>query len=195
MESRGHTICFACKEKALIQQEFTMSDKESQSTETDVEVEMEDLDTEQDDNETVLKLSYDGEELEVTRAAKKSMIVAIDASANQPTYFFKCRFVITVVCDILKLDIVQYSFPTEDDDTPAFDWNEAVPGRTETYPVAKQPTAEEFAMVQMVYNEVVNKKDKIARKKFSMPKLGCQSYKTFKQKWSSSRRYASKRDW
>ena len=46
---------------------------------------------EPDENETILEIEYGGgtKTLAVTRKAKKSMAASVDASANQPTLFFR----------------------------------------------------------------------------------------------------------
>ena len=137
-----------------------------------------------DENEIVARITVNDETVDLTRKAELSMVTAIDASANQPTIFFRSRFCVLAVCDILDEDILDYSFRAID----GVDWNKVLPGEKETYPTTEPPTKEEFSKVRVVYNNVKSKKDKAAVER-GMPKSGVQSYVTFKQKWQLWREF------
>lgn len=143
-----------------------------------------------DEQEVVLRVEHHEKSLDVTRRAKKSMEMAMVASSNQPTYFFKARFVVQAVCDILETDIVEYSFPKDHTSGVAFDWKKAFPGRENTYPPAHEPSKDEFNQVKTVYEAVKEEKDAEAKQR-GMPSSGIQAYPTFQQKWCSWRRWCA----
>jgi hypothetical protein len=112
----------------------------------------------------------------------------MDSSANQPTYFFKCKYIIDSVCNILGMDVLSYSFPDPDEskEEVPFDCNNVMPGRKETYPPAFQPSKEEFGKIKAAYNHIKAEKDSRARAQ-GMPNSRIQLYKTFTNKWSTWR--------
>ena len=157
---------------------MTESDEET----TLIEATAQRVGDEPDPNEHVIEIQYGDGRLLVTRKAKQSMSMAVDASSNQPTLFFKSLYVIHAVCDILGLDMLQYSFPQTMGEINNFNWNAAKPDDKSTYPTGIQPSDEEFEKVRSVHKLVKGEKDEEARS-CGRPKSGVQSYITVKQKW------------
>ena len=145
---------------------------------------------EEDQDEKVIQVSYGQEDLLVSRRAKQSMRFAIDAMTNQPTIFFRCRYAVEAVCDILGKNVADYSFTQSQEDLHSFDWKSVEPGVKETYPEGKRPTDAEFEKVRSVYELVKEEKDAEARA-LGRPKSGVQSYITFKQRWKQWRDLSS----
>ena len=158
----------------------------SEDDATSVEAEVTVLEEAPNPDEIVLDVSLGGEILHVTRAAKASMGSALDAVANQPTVYFRCRFAVGAVTDILSVDMNEYSMPQTEEDLKAFDWDSLVPGRKDTYPQGTPPTDNDFAKVKAVHGIVREEKDKEARVR-GLPKSGVQSYCTYKQRWKQWR--------
>ena len=140
---------------------------------------------EPDENETILEIEYGGgtKTLAVTRKAKKSMAASVDASANQPTLFFRWRYVGQAIADILKRTLVDFSFAEQPNN---IDWDAVLPGHKDAYPKAATPDEDTFGIVQTVHILVKKEKDADARA-IGLPKSGVQSYITYKQKWKSWR--------
>lgn len=130
----------------------------------------------------VMQVDVGPEVFQVTLQAKQSMCNAIDATANRPTVFFKCKFTIASVAEILGVDWLEYSMPQTREELLNFDWNGVEPGRKETYPPLIQPADKEFERIRTVYQAVKEEKDAAARA-IGQPKSGVQSYITFKQRW------------
>lgn len=86
----------------------------NEDSETEDEGQVEDLYEKIGDAEVVLRITYDEEVIEVTHKGKQFLETAMDASSNQPNHFFKCKYVIDSVCEILDMNVLEYSFP----DTP-----------------------------------------------------------------------------
>ena len=165
------------------------SDGELSDGEVDVTMAME----EPNDDDIAMEVECGEETLNVTYRSMKHLEMAMDASANQPTYFFKCKYVIDSVCSILEEEALDYLFPgkgEQADQAAEFDWNGVQAGRKETYPPSRQPSEEEFATVRTIYNVIKDKKDDRARAN-GMPNSGIQKYKTFKAKWSSIRAWGA----
>ena len=165
------------------------SDGELSDGEVDVTMAME----EPNDDDIAMEVECGEETLNVTYRSMKHLEMAMDASANQPTYFFKCKYVIDSVCSILGEEALDYLFPgkgEQADQAAEFDWNGVQAGRKETYPPSRQPSEEEFATVRTIYNVIKDKKDDRARAN-GMPNSGIQKYKTFKAKWSSIRAWGA----
>ena len=159
------------------------------------------------DDDVVLQVlrHEDDAVIEVTYRSMKHLEMAMDASSNQPTYFFKCKYVIDSVCSIVDANLVDYLFTNDegpaaveepggeekkDEEAIDFDWNLVEPGRKETYPPSRQPTEEEFGTVRVIYNEIKKNKDERARAN-GMPNSGIQHYKTFKAKWAHFRSWSA----
>ena len=106
----------------------------------EAEAVVKELGTTPDEKEVVLSVEDGDVTIEVTRAAKNSMILSLEVDANQPTIFFRCHATVTAVCAILGLDLVDYSFR----EGPEFDWNDVIPGRKDTHPQAATPSDEEY---------------------------------------------------
>ena len=104
------------------------------------------------DSDVLLMIHHHDRRIPVTRKAKKSMEIAIETSSNQPNYFFKAHYVLRAVCDILDMELVDYSFRDGANENAVFDWKKAVPGRQLTYPKSVDPSKEEFDEVKEVYN-------------------------------------------
>ena len=145
----------------------------------------------QNEEEVVMRIHHSGEDFDVTRKAKKSMELAMDAAANQPNYYFKCQFAVEAVCDILNLERNEYSFRTDDEDSNAnFDWKSAFPGHPDTYPKSLEPSKDEYKLVKTACENVKEEKDAEAIKR-GFPSSGIQSYITFQQKWRSWRQWSA----
>ncbi len=150
-----------------------------------------------DDDAVVMRVEFEKETLEVRQSGMKYLERAMDASAAQPTYFFKVKFVVLFVCDVLKLDLKEYSFPDDDkegddeeEDLEEWSWATFVTNRKETLPKGKQPPKSHFRKVKVVYNHVKDKKDAEC-KALGMPGSGIQSLKTFKIKWATWRKWCA----
>ena len=135
-----------------------------------------------DPDEGAIEIKYGDESFTVTRKAKQSMTFAVEANSNPPTVLYRCLHAIQAVVAILGADILEYSMPQTQGELDAFDWNEVIPGRKETYPPSIDPLDSDFAKVKSVYTIVKDEKDTEARSK-GLPKSGAQSYMTYKQRW------------
>jgi len=137
-----------------------------------------------DPSRNALKIvsGHDGDITFVSQAAKDAMTTSVEHLANQPTIFFKCKYVIMAVCAILGHDFLQYSLPQSTEELEAFDWLEVVVGEMSTYPPPVEPSNEDYKTVKTVHEAVKAEKDEVARLA-GMLKSGVQSYITYKQKW------------
>lgn len=151
---------------------------------TMVEAEATSLMEDADLTQNAVEITFGHNKILVTLAAKQSMSTAIDAMSNQPTTYFKCRFAVKAVTDILGVDFLNYSMPQGDE--LDCDWDDVIPGRKDTYPTGKDPTESEFATVRSVHALVKGEKDEEA-KRMGLPKSGVQSYITYKQRWKQWR--------
>ena len=127
-----------------------------------------------------------GKRYTVSLEAKDAMSVAIDASSNRPTVWFRMDYVVKAACKILDIDYHEHLMPQEDEDLKAFDWSKVIVGVQSTYPKGIRPTKEEFALVSTVYELEKSEKDKKARS-VGQPKSSVQSCITFKQRWQQLR--------
>ena len=134
-----------------------------------------------DESETIINIAYDGGQktLALTRKAKQSMCASLDASSNQPTAFFRWRYVGQAVSDILGIDFLEFCFSYLPED---INWDTIVPGQKDTYPKAQTPSEDTFKIVRTVHLLVQEEKDEEAKAN-GLPKSGVQSYITYKQKW------------
>ena len=196
---------FESKSKAIRNSNLNMAESDDDSHHGDDDGEVSVVVEEPNEDDVVLRVLYDGEEIDVTYRSKKHLEMAMDASSNQPTYFFKCKYVIDSVCSIVGEDILDYLFtnnegaaPVEDphgeekkaEEPIGFDWNMVEPGRKETYPPPMKPTDEEFGKVRLIYKQIKDEKDERA-KAVGMPNSGIQAYKTFKAKWCNARSWSA----
>lgn len=139
-----------------------------------------------DPSQHVIKITSGTKTYYVSQKGKNSMSSAIDSMANQPTIYFRCRWAITAVADILGVDMLQYSMPQTTQELQEFNWDNVIVGHWDTYPEAKDPTKEEFQTVKAVHAAVKEEKDKEARQA-GLPKSGVQSYCTYQQRWKQWR--------
>ena len=143
---------------------------------------LEELVEKPDSNELVLRVKLGDKTLNISRKAKESMSSALDASRNQPTPYFKYRYVGMSVADCLGLSLVDMFFPETAAEIEAIDWNKVVPGDASTYPKAADPSPETFKLVRTVHEAVKAEKDAQAIAN-GQPKSDIQNYITYKQKW------------
>lgn len=145
-----------------------------------------DLEEKKSGDDLVLELrnSIKGETSDVSRKAKRSLEIAMEACLSQPNYYYKCDYVVNAVCDIMGTTKVTHLFPETSEDTTEeeVDWTAVIADGKETYPKPFELPPEAFAEVRCVYNHVKNDKDREAQER-GMPKSGVQSYKTFQHKW------------
>lgn len=145
---------------------------------------------EPDEGQNCMRVSVAGGStaaLLVTRSAMNSMETAIDWTSNKPPAFIQMGAIVKSVCDILRVDIHQYSMPQTKDELEDFFWDEVVPGHKHTYPHGDQPTDAEFAKVKAVHDVVKSRKDAQAARMELGAKSGVLSYCTYKQKWKNWR--------
>jgi hypothetical protein len=135
-----------------------------------------------DPTEAAIKVHYGSETFIVTRSAKDAMSEAVDALKNKPTLFFRMAYVMCAVSKILGLETLEYTMPQSQEELNAFNWNEVIPGRAETYPKSLTPTNEDYQKVKTVHELVKKEKDEAARK-LQYGKSGVQSYITMRQRW------------
>ena len=135
---------------------------------------------------TAATIQYGQEEIPVTQKGLDAMRESIRALENKPTTYFRQKHVIVAVTEILGKDLLEYSLPQTPEEINAFDWNVVVPGRSETYPIAKQPEPHEFAKVKAIHDMVAEERNKEAAK-IGRPNGGTLSYCTYQQRWKQWR--------
>lgn len=138
------------------------------------------------DDDQVIRVVFDGNDGKptffVTEKARKSMSSSMDAMANQPTIFFKMDFIMQAVADAIEKDKVEISFPHTPEQVQAFDWDNVIIGRKDTYMAQIKPDKDVFTKVHAVHIAVKDEKDKQA-KKMGLPKSGVQAWSTYYQRW------------
>ena len=140
----------------------------------------------EDETEDAVRIVCMGKTLIVSLEAKQAMGVAIDASSNRPTIFYRMDYVVKAACKTLSQDYLEHLMPQDAETMDDFDWSVVIVGFKSTYPKRTDPTDEEYAKVRSLYNLEKEEKDAQARK-LGQPKSSVQSYITFKQRWRQMR--------
>jgi len=141
---------------------------------------------EEDETEDAVRIVCMGKTLIVSLEAKQAMGVAIDASSNRPTIFYRMDFVVRAACKTLALEYLEHLMLQDAETMDNFDWSEVIVGVKSTYPKCTDPTDNEHAKVRSLCNLQKEEKDAQARK-LGQPKSSVQSYITFKQRWRQMR--------
>ena len=134
----------------------------------------------------VIEVQYGFQKFQVTQKAKASMVLAVDATSNQPTPFYKCLFTIQAAADILEVNLMEYSAPQQPDELSSFDWDSVVAEKKDTFPKATNPDDEDYEKVRTVHALVKKEKDAESRAR-GYPKSTVQAYVTMKQRWKQWR--------
>jgi len=142
---------------------------------------------EQEDETTdAVHIVCNGKPLIVSLDAKQAVGVAIAASSNRPTTFYRMDFVVRAACKTLNPEHLPHLMPQDEDTMDDFDWSEVIVGVKSTYPKHTDPTNDEHAQVRSLHDLEKEEKDAQARK-LGRPKSSVQSHVTFKQRWSQLR--------
>ena len=136
-----------------------------------------------DPNQVVLEI-YDGngQTMTVSHETKAAMATAIESNLNPPKIFVRCRDVIKAVAKVLQVNYLEYSMPFSEEEMNSFDWKAVEPGNKDTYPTAREPTSNEFALVRTVHEAV--RKEKEAQRDHTG---SIQGYGTYKLRWKQWR--------
>ena len=130
----------------------------------------------------VAKVTFGSDTFDVTKDELQTMKEAVEAIRSTPTLYQKLWIVMTSVSKILRVSLLEYTFPESSDVLEAFDWNFVIPGRKDTYPKAVTPTVTEYERVRTIHRLVKEDKDKGIRTT-QFGNSGVQAYGTFRQKW------------
>jgi hypothetical protein len=135
---------------------------------------------------TAAKIHYGEEVIDVNQRAMEAMRDSFRALENKPTPYFKQKYVMTAVVQILGKNLLEYMMPQSQDQLKDFDWNQVVPEGPQTYPQPVQPDPADFAKVKAIHRLVQEEQTEKA-KAIGLPSGGIQSYSTYLQRWQQGR--------
>lgn len=138
-----------------------------------------------DPNEVVMKITMaKGGTLKVKRSAKEAVSRSLESMKSQPTLFYKRRYSVFAVSQVLGVEFLEYAIPDLDTLDP-LDWT-INPERPRTWPKQASLDRLQWSKFRIVHEEILKEKDAEARAD-GLPKSGVQSCETYRQRFQEWR--------
>ena len=139
-----------------------------------------------DPNEVIMEIIMEkGDTLKVKRSAKEAVVRSLECMKSQPTLFYKRRYSVFAVSQVLGEEFLEYAIPDITTLEP-LDWTEINPERPVTWPKQAVLDRVQWSKFRIVHKEIVKEKDAEARAD-GLPKSGVQSCETYRQRFQEWR--------
>ena len=126
-----------------------------------------------------------GGTIKVSRAAKEAVGRSMEAMKSQPTLFYRRRYAVFAVSQVLEKEFMEYAIPNLVDLKPLV-WVDINPERPNTWPKPNNLVKAEWAKFRVVHAEILKEKNAEA-KADGLPKSGVQSCETYRQRFQEWR--------